>query len=372
MAPPPEPETSPLQFRNALETTLRIGLVLALLLWSIAIVQPFITTVLWGAILAIALAPAHRRVAALLGGRRGLAATLFVLVGLALFIVPALQLSGLLIDGMHEYTARFESGSLRIPPPPPRVAEWPVVGERVAALWSLAASNLEAALELVAPQLKAFGTWLLGAAAELGGAILKFILSLIIAGALLASAGSTVRRLERVVSRILGSNGERILQLGESTIRGVATGIVGVALIQTTLAGAGLVVAGVPAAGLLALLILFLCVVQLGPALVLIPAMIYVFSTGETLTAAIFAAWSIFVLVLDNVLKPLLLSRGVDAPVLVIFLGAIGGFLSMGILGLFVGAVALVLFYTLAEAWVNEGLLAEPAQPAPADPPRTG
>jgi predicted PurR-regulated permease PerM len=368
----PEPGSPSLQFRRALETTLRIGLVLALLLWCIAIVRPFITTVLWGVILAIALAPAHRRVAAMLAGRRTLAAVLFEALGLALLIAPALQLSGLLLDDVRLYAARFESGALKIPPPPAQVAEWPVVGERVAALWSLAASNLEAALERVAPQLGALGRWLLGAAAELGGGVLKFILSLIVAGVLLANAGTTVKRLERVVSRILGSNGERILRLAESTIRGVATGIVGVALIQTTLAGIGLVAAGVPAAGLLAVLILFLCIVQLGPALVLIPAIVYVFASAETLTAAVFTAWSVFVLILDNVLKPLLLSRGVNAPVLVIFLGAIGGFLSMGVIGLFVGAVVLVLFHNLVEAWVDEGLREEDAQRVTAGPTSPG
>jgi predicted PurR-regulated permease PerM len=368
MSSPPDPQSSALRFEHALETTLRIGLVLALLLWCVAIVRPFITTVLWGVILAIALAPAHQRVTAALGGRSGLAAALFVALGLALFIAPALELSSILIDSTQEYAARVASGTLTIPPPPARVAEWPVIGERVSSLWSLAASNLEAAVELVAPQLKALGGWLLGAAAELGGGILKFVLSMIIAGFALANTAASSPRIRRIARRLAGANGERIVQLMESTIRSVATGIVGVALIQTTLAGIGLVVAGVPGAGLLALAVLFLCIVQLGPALVMLPAAAYVFSTADTLTASLFLAWTIFVLVIDNVLKPLLLSRGVDAPIFVIFLGAIGGFLLMGIIGLFIGAVVLVLFYTLAKSWVNEGLLAGGVDTAPVEP----
>jgi predicted PurR-regulated permease PerM len=370
MTPPSDPKSPRLSFEAALETTLRIGLVLALLVWCIAIVRPFITTVLWGVILAIALAPAHRWMTAALGGRRKLAAVVFVALGLALFIAPALKLSGILIDSAQDYAARFESGALRIPPPAAQVAEWPVVGERISKLWSLAASNLEAALELVAPQIKALGGWLLGAAAELGGSILKFVLSMIIAGFALATTAESSARIGQIARRLVGANGERIVQLMETTTRSVATGIVGVALIQTTLAGVGLVIAGVPAAGLLALAVLFLCIVQLGPALVMLPAAAYVFSTADTLTASLFLAWTLFVLVIDNVLKPLLLSRGVDAPILVIFLGAIGGFLSMGIIGLFVGAVVLVLFYTLAKSWVNEGLLAGEAVPAPAPPGR--
>jgi predicted PurR-regulated permease PerM len=373
MSSPSSPTTPRLQFEAALETTLRLGLVLALLLWCIAIVRPFITTILWGIILAIALAPAHRWMAAALGGRRKLAAVIFVVLGLTLLIGPALQLSSILIDSTQEYAAKIESGTLKIPPPPAGVAQWPVVGERVSSLWSLAASNLEAALELVAPQIKALGAWLLGAAAELGGGILKFILSMIIAGVALASSAESSVRIGRVATRLAGANGEPIVKLAESTIRSVATGIVGVALIQTTLAGIGLVIVGVPAAGFLALLVLFLCIVQLGPALIMLPAAIYVFSSADTLTASLFLAWSVFVLLLDNVLKPLLLGRGVDAPILVIFLGAIGGFLSMGIIGLFVGAVVLVLFYTLAKSWVNDGLLAEEPKPAPvAQSPASG
>lgn len=365
MSSPSDRKPPRLLFEDALETTLRLGLVLALLLWCIAIVRPFVTTVLWGVILAIALAPAHRWMTAALGGRRKLAAVIFVALGIALFIAPALKLSGILIDGMQDYAARFESGALRIPPPPAQVADWPVIGERVLSLWSLAASNLEAALELVAPQIKALGGWLLGAAAELGGGILKFVLSMIVAGVALATSAESSLRIQQIARRLAGASGQRIVQLAESTIRSVATGIVGVALIQTTLAGIGLVLVGVPGAGLLALAVLFLCIVQLGPALVVLPAAAYVFATADTLTASLFLAWNIFVLVLDNVLKPILLGRGVDAPILVIFVGAIGGFLSMGIIGLFVGAVVLVLFYTLAKSWVNEDLLADETEPAP-------
>ena len=163
------------------------------------------------------------------------------------------------------------------------------------------------------------------------------------------------------MARLAGGYGQRFVELSESTIRSVATGIVGVALIQSTLAGVGLAVAGIPAAGLWALVALFLCIVQLGPGLVLLPAVIYVFSTATKPVAAVFLVWCLFVSLLDNFLKPLLLGRGVDAPILVIFVGAIGGFLSMGIIGLFVGSVVLVLFYTLLKSWVNEDLLPEAA-----------
>jgi predicted PurR-regulated permease PerM len=341
-------------FRDALDVTIRVGLVLLLLAWCFQIVRPFLTPILWGVIIAIAVAPAYRRAAAALGNRPKLTAVLFVLLGLAIFIAPVVNISGALIDSLQDVAGSFRSGSLRVPPPPESVAQWPVVGERISAFWSLAASNLEAAIESLSPQLKAFGSWLLAAATNTGLGILQFIFSMIIAGVVLANGESSRAGIEQLMRRVAGESGQRFVALTESTVRSVAAGIVGVALIQSTLVGVGFVLADIPGAGFWALLALFLCVIQVGPTLVLLPAVVYVFSTAETWTAVIFLVFSVFVALIDNVLKPLLLGRGVDAPILVIFVGAIGGFLSMGIIGLFVGSVVFVLFYTLLKTWVNE------------------
>ena len=362
-------------FLDVLETTIRLGLILLLLLWCFQIVGPFVTPILWGLIIAIALAPAYARLTAMLGGRRKLTAAIFVLLGLALFITPAVKLSGTMIVGAQEVAARFSNGELTIPPPPERIAHLPLVGERLFAFWSLAASNLEAAVVPLAPQIKAVGGWLLTAVTNTGLGLLQFIFSMIIAGVILANGDQSQAGFERLMRRLAGANGQRYVELSESTIRSVATGIVGVALIQSTLAGLGLAVVGIPGAGLWALLALFLCIIQLGPALVLLPAVIYVFSSAETLTAWLFLIWCVVVSLLDNVLKPLLLGRGVDVPILVIFMGAIGGFLSMGIIGLFVGSVVLVLAYTLLKALVERrAFRADPAralnqtsEPPPAD-----
>jgi predicted PurR-regulated permease PerM len=357
-------------FRDALETVIRVGLVLLLLLWCLQIARPFLTPILWGVIIAIAVAPAFRRFAAAIGDRPSLAATLFVLLALAVFIAPMVTLSGALIDSIQEVADSFRAGELRIPQPPEAIAQWPLVGARISALWGLAASNLDAAVTSLSPQLKAFGAWLLAAAANVGLGILQFIFSVIIAGIVLANGQRSHAGIERLMRRLAGENGLRFVTLSESTVRSVATGILGVALIQSILAGVGLVVAGVPAAGLWAVVVLFLCVIQLGPALVMLPATAYLFYTAETLTAVIFLVFSIFVGVLDNILKPLLLGRGVDAPMLVIFIGAIGGFLSMGIIGLFVGAVVFVLFYTLLKTWVSEETVEASPAPQVGEPPR--
>ena len=341
-------------FRDALDVTIRVGLVLLLLVWCFQIVRPFITPILWGVIIAIAVAPAYHRATAALGNRRKLTAALLVLLGLAIFIAPVVNISGALIDSVQDVANSFRSGTLRIPPPPESVAQWPLVGERLSAFWSLAASNLDAAIESLSPQLKAFGAWLLAAATNIGLGILQFIFSMIIAGIVLANGESSRAGIEQLMRRVAGESGHRFVALTESTVRSVAAGIVGVALIQSTLVGIGFVLADIPGAGFWALLALFLCVIQVGPTLVLLPAVVYVFSTAETWTAVIFLVFSVIVAVIDNVLKPLLLGRGVDAPILVIFVGAIGGFLSMGIIGLFVGSVVFVLFYTLLKTWVNE------------------
>jgi predicted PurR-regulated permease PerM len=343
-------------FHDVLETTIRLGLVLVLLAWCFQIVRPFITPVVWGFIIAVAVAPLSRRLTAALGGRRKLAAVILVALGFALFIAPAVRLSGTLIAGLQDLASRLHDGQLRIPPPPQWIADWPVVGDPILEFWNLAINNLEAAVLRLAPQLQVVGGWLLTAAAGVGYGIVQFVFSMIIAGIVIANADRSRGWLEQLMRRLAGAGGHRILVLSESAIRSVAIGIVGVALIQAGLAGAGFYLVGVPGAGFWALLALFLCIIQLGPGLVLLGAVVYVFSTADTLTAVLFLVFSIILGLSDNVLKPLLLGRGVDAPVLVIFIGSLGGFLSMGIIGLFVGSVLFVLFYTLLRSWVNEDL----------------
>jgi predicted PurR-regulated permease PerM len=367
---PPDASRSRL-FRDALETTVRIGLLLLLLFWCFQIVRPFLVPILWGFIIAVAVAPAYHRAVAALGNRTTLTAALFVVLGLGLFIAPVVNVSGALVDSIQRVAESFGSGTFRIPPLPESVAQWPLVGGRISAFWSLATSNLDAAIVSLSPQLKAFGGWLLAVGANLGLGILQFVFSMIIAGIVLANGDRSRAGLERLLRRLAGERGHDLLALSESTVRSVASGIVGVALIQSTLLGVGFVIAGIPGAGFWGLLALFLCVIQIGPILILLPAVIYVFSTSDTFTGVIFLVFAVFVGVLDNFLKPLLLGRGVDAPILVIFVGAIGGFISMGIVGLFVGSVVFVLFYTLLQQWVDEVPLAEGEARESGDPPRS-
>jgi predicted PurR-regulated permease PerM len=228
-----------------------------------------------------------------------------------------------------------------------------LIGEGLSEFWTLASTNLEAALSQVGPQLKALGGWLLAAAAGAGFSILQFLIAIVIAGVFLYRAEQGKRVSQAVAYRVAGPRGGELAELSELVVRSVARGILGVALIQALLAGLGFLVAGVPGAGLWALLCLILSTVQIGLFPVSVPMVFYVFSTSDTLTAILFLAWMLVVSVIDNILKPILLGRGVEVPMMVIFVGAIGGFLAAGIIGLFVGPVLLVLGYRLFLAWLE-------------------
>jgi predicted PurR-regulated permease PerM len=315
--------------------------------------------VVWGIIIAVAAHPGYRRLEAALGGRRTIAATLFTLLMLILLIGPTVMLAGTLVESAQGLAADLADGTLSIPAPPESVGSWPIIGEPLERFWHLASVNLGAALGEIRPQIAAFGRWLLATVAELGLGILQFVLAIIIAGVLLAHAQGGGQTARAIATRLAGERGLDYAELGQATVRSVARGILGVALIQSFLAGLGFLAVGVPGAGLLALVCLLLGVVQIGPAIVLIGTVIYVFSTADTFTAVIFLIWSIFVGLLDNVLKPVLLGRGVKVPMVVIFVGAIGGFVASGIIGLFVGSVVLGLSFTLFKAWLKE-----PRQPS--------
>lgn len=340
---------------QAMEATIRIGLVAALVAWCFTIVRPFIVPVAWATIIAVAVHPVHLRLRKALGGRSKLSAAILTLLGIALLVIPAWLLAGTVVEGAHGLAAGFKGGKLVIPAPPPSVAEWPIVGPAIADFWTGASQNLAQTLGRFEKQLMAFGAWLLSSAAGAGFAVLLSLVSLVIAGILLVNDQAGERAARVIGQRLAGERGVEFANLAGATVRSVAQGILGVALIQALLAALGFVAMGIPGAGLWALIGLLLCVVQIGLFPILIPILIYVFNTSEMLPAVLFTGYCGLVGLIDNVLKPLLLGRGVKVPTVVIFLGAIGGFLSSGIIGLFVGSVVLVLGYTLLLAWLGVG-----------------
>jgi predicted PurR-regulated permease PerM len=346
---------------RTLEAAIHIGLVALLVLWTYNIVKPFILPVLWGAIIAVAIYPVFWKLQKLLGNREKLSAILLTMFALALLITPTAMLSDSLIENTELLSTTLEEGTLSIPPPPEDIMHLPLIGEQLHSIWNQASTNLGALLNKFTPQLKTAGAWLLKSAAGAGGTLIQFFISIIIAGVLLIYARSGSHTVELIAARLMGpENGKEVAELAGATIRSVAQGVLGVALIQAILAAIGLILAGVPYAGFWALLVLLLAVVQLPPLLVLGPIIVYVFMTSATVPAVIFMIWSLLVSMSDSFLKPLLLGRGMDIPTLVILLGAIGGMLLSGIIGLFVGAVVLAVSYTLFKAWLEQMETMEP------------
>ncbi|NRB39219.1 MAG: AI-2E family transporter [Pseudomonadales bacterium] len=339
--------------KHAIEACIRIGLIFMLVAWCFDIVKPFILPIVWAMIIAVATYPLFLRWRAFLGERNKLAAITLTLFALSLIVVPAVILSTGLYESAQILAINLEKGNLDIPDPNNSVKEWPLVGEKLYAFWAQAANNIEGTLKQLAPQLKTFGQWLFGRLGSVGGGMLQFIIALIIAGVLLTGADKGKVFGHRIATGLAGNAGKDYLLLAGNIVQSVTQGILGVALIQGILAGIGFTVMDVPGASLLAFLVLFLSVIQVGPTLILLPVGIYMLGETSTVTGVLFLIWCIAVGLIDNILKPILLSRGVDVPMSVVFIGAIGGFISMGIIGLFVGAVILTLSYSLFDAWLK-------------------
>lgn len=342
---------------RSLEATIQIGLLLIISVWCFKIVEPFIIPIIWGAIIAIAAYPLYLRLQSALGQRNKLAATFFTVGFLIIMLVPTVLLTETLIQGLSMVGDKIKDGTPLIPPPPENLHTVMLVGEPLAKFWLLASENIHSALQQLTPVLKVIGSWLLSAATGAGVAILHFVVAIIVAGILLANAQECHKTTRAITTRLANEKGDSFAALTEATVRSVANGILGVALIQSLLAGIGFIVVGIPAAGLWALLCLILSIAQIGIGLIVIPMIIYLFYTGDTFTAVVFLAWNLPISLIDHILKPILLGRGVKTPMAIIFMGAIGGLLTAGVIGLFIGAVTLALGYELFLLWLNDDLL---------------
>lgn len=350
--------------KNAMASFIQIAAVVVLVLWCFKIIAPFVSIVLWGMIIAVAIYPAHVKLSGKLGGREKLSSTLFVLLGLTILLVPTYILTDSSVAALKTVGADLNDGSVSISPPDPSVAEWPLIGEQVFEVWSDAATNLEATLNKFEDQLRAMGGQVLRFAGSLAVGVLQFVASLIIAGVFLVGAEGGYRVSQTFTSSLVGDRGKGLTDLCVATIRSVAKGVLGVAIIQALMSAVGLVVMGIPAAGIWTFAVLMLAIMQLPPIIILGPIAIWVFSTAETVPATIFLIFAILVSASDGVLKPMFLGRGVDIPMLVILLGAIGGMIMLGIVGLFIGAIVLALGYRILMSWMETDELNNPRQPS--------
>ena len=306
------------QLDRAVEASIHIGLTVLLAAACLFILLPFAPLLTWRIIIAVAAYPAFKRLQKLMGGRGVLAAVLFTLIFLAVLIVPVFFLADSLIESVQSVTAHVKSGAAIIPPPPPTIASWPLIGAPLNKLWRLASTDLTELVKEFAPQIKAALPGVLSATAGLGATVLQLLLSIVVSGVMLANAQAAYEVTRSLANRLFGEKGPEFQELVGSTIRSVTFGIIGVAVIQSGFAALGFLVVGLPAMGLWAVIFLIAAVLQLG-GLVLIPAVIYVFATAATAKAVIFLVWCIIVGLMDNVLKPILLGRGVPVPIAVVF-----------------------------------------------------
>ena len=340
--------------RNAVEAAIRISLIAMLVFWCFMIFKPFVIPVLWAIIIAVAIFPLYQKFEALFGEKKKIALIVFTLIALSLLIVPSIMLLSSMVETAQSLAEKMQQGGLQIPAPPEKVATWPLIGETLFKFWSNASQNLMATVSQFTPQLKTAGAWLLTTAAGAGGSVLQFIISIIIAAVFIANADNEKKFSQSLFVRLAGEAGKDFSELAGATMRSVAQGVLGVAFIQAVLAGIGLLVMDVPGAGLWAMLVLLLAVVQLPPILILGPIMIYVFSVADTLPAVLFLIYGFVVSASDAFLKPMFLGRGMEIPMLVILIGAIGGMMMSGIIGLFIGAVVLAIGYELFMAWLKQ------------------
>jgi len=338
---------------NAMAAFIQIAAVAILLYWCFTLVAPFVTVVVWALILSVALYPAHVVLSARLGGREKMSATILVLIGLVVLAVPAAMLADSTFGALHTIAAELEDGTADIPPPADKVASWPLIGKQVHSLWSAAATDLEATVNEYQPQIRATGKNALAFASHMVGSAFLFAFSMIIAGVLFMTASGGYRSACTISSKLVGAErGQAFTDLAILTIRSVAKGVLGIALVQALLSAIGLAIAGVPAAGLLSGIVLVLAIIQLPPLIVLGTVAFWYFSVAEPVPAIVFLIYALVVSASDAFLKPMFLGRGIEVPMLVILIGAIGGAIAYGIIGLFLGAVILAIGYEIFMAWM--------------------
>jgi predicted PurR-regulated permease PerM len=336
------------------DLTIRLGVLGLLLYLSVTLIRPFITIAIWSVVLTVALYPMYDWMVDGLGGRRRLAAILLTIVSLLTVIGPATWLTLGLIDSLRTLSEHLDMSVLRLPPPPETVKSWPVIGDPIYQFWDLASTNFQAAFAKTAPYLKPLGSTLLQIATNAGSGAIKFIIAVVVAGFLFSPAPLLVNAITTFSRRLASERGEKFVQLAGATIRAVSRGVIGISALQAFLAGLGLMVAGIPGASLITSAVLILGIIQIGPSIVLIPLIIWSWTAMETTTALLFTAYMIPVSLLDNILRPLVMARGLETPMLIILIGVIGGTISYGITGLFLGPIVLAVIWELLVAWIRE------------------
>jgi len=328
----------------------------ALIVASFWILRPFLAAAIWATMFVVATWPAMIWLQARLWRRRGLAVAAMTVILMLVFVVPLALAVGTIVSNADEIVVLLKSiAAFRMPTPPDWIAGLPFVGAKVVLAWEqAAASGVEGLLARLMPYAGSVTRWFVAEAGNVGFLFVQFLLTLLLSALMYARGEAAAAEAGRFGRRLAGERGEHAVQLAGQAIRSVALGVVVTAVVQSALGGVGLAIAGVPFAGLLTAVMLFLCIAQVGPSPVLVPAVIWLYWSGETAWGTFLLVWSLVVVTMDNVLRPMLIKRGADLPLLLIFAGVIGGLLGFGLVGIFVGPVVLAVAYTLLEAWIND------------------
>lgn len=353
-----------------LDMFIRFGLILALASFCYTVFSPFLNMMLWAVILAVTLYPLHQYFATRLGGKQGWSSTLIVLLGIVLIVVPTVLMISSLGESVSVMIDKLSGRAFVIPPPSAHIATIPIVGEKISVLWLKASNDLPGLISNYRTQIGDIAKATLGILASMGGGLLGFILSFIVAGIIMTWGAAGADSARRIAIRLTDENkGQSLVKLCTSTIRAVAQGVIGVALIQALLVGVIMIVAGIPAVGIFFIPALILGIAQIPVILVTAPAIALMWSLGDHGTAMniVYTILLIVAGMADNVLKPLMLGRGVDAPMPVVLLGALGGMAASGILGMFIGATLLSIGYRIFMSWVNDGQVGDSQTPVVPD-----
>lgn len=334
------------------ETTIKLLILLGLIVWCSMILMPFVNILLWSLIFAMAFYPLHTKLTQKLKGKRKLASFIIVISVLAVVFIPTAFLIDSFLEELKELKTGFESDSLTIPAPNEKIKEWPLVGDKLFNLWNSASINFEETVLTYKEELKNFGSELLKGTLSSMSALIQIVVSFIIAGVLLVfgGIGESIRKFFR---KLVGSKGDEYADVTMKTVNSVVKGVLGVAFIVAIILGILFMLAGIPYAGVWALIVFVLGILQLPAILVTLPIIVYLFAVKSTTVAIIWTVLMIAGGLSDNILKPVLLGKGAPVPMLIIFIGVIGGFILSGFIGLFTGAIVMSIGYLLFKGWMN-------------------
>lgn len=344
-------ETGQISIEARISDLVRLGIIGLFAYWTLVLIAPFALIVIWSGILAVALYPMFDALSRLIGNRPMIAAVLIVVGCLVLIIAPLALVAVNFADALQVLIGKLSTGNFTLPAAPTAIKQWPVVGEKIHDTWNQIAGDLASALLKFQAPIRDVMSIVVTKLASIGGGVLSFVASIMLSGLFLTRSARLAAAIQALANRIAGDKGVGFARLAGATVRNVSRGVIGVAFLQTLLCGICFALFDIPARGALTFAVFMLCLMQLGPGLVLLPLVIWTWFSWPASIAFVFTCLAVPITIIDNVLKPILMARGLSTPMPVILIGVIGGTLSHGLLGLFLGPVVLSVFYELMKAW---------------------